>query len=491
MDWFEAPEYVLPRFLFERALGGIYLVAFLVALNQFRPLLGERGLLPVPEFVRRIPFRAAPSLFQVRYSDRLLVVVAWLGMVLAACVVVGLPQEGPTWAPMLVWLGLWVLYLSIVNVGQVFYSFGWESLLCEVGALAIFLGPADHPPSILVVFLMRWLLFRVEFGAGLIKLRGDPCWRNLTCLTYHHETQPMPNPLSWYFHHLPARAHKVEVLANHFAQVVVPFFLFAPQPVASVAGAIIVVTQSWLILSGNFSWLNAITITLAIFAFDDRTLSLVLPLDRPGLSDSPIWFGALVIGLTALVAWLSYWPVRNFLSRRQLMNFSFNRLHFVGTYGAFGHITKERDEIVIEGADAPAVTDTTVWKEYEFKGKPGDPARRPPQVAPYHLRLDWLMWFAAMGPPGRYPWLLTFTARLLEGDRATLRLLRRNPFPNAPPRFVRARWYRYRFTTGAERKATGAWWARDLIGDYVPPLRLDASGELALASPESRPDRRS
>jgi hypothetical protein len=486
MEWFDAPEYWLTRWLFERALGGIYLVAFLVAINQFRPLLGERGLLPVPSFVRQVSFRQAPSLFQFRYSDRLLLVVSWLGVALALSVVVGAPQAGPTWTPMLVWLALWALYLSIVNVGQVFYSFGWESLLCEVGALAIFLGPADHPPSILVVFLMRWLLFRVEFGAGLIKLRGDPCWRNLTCLQYHHETQPMPNPLSWYFHRLPARAHKLEALGNHFAQVVVPFFLFAPQPVASVAGAIIVITQSWLILSGNFSWLNVITIALAIFAFDDSSLSLLLPFGRPGLSDSPVWFGVIVIALAALVVWLSYWPVRNFLSRRQLMNFSFNRFHFVGTYGAFGHITKERYEIVVEGTDESAVTDTTVWKEYEFKGKPGDPARRPPQVAPYHLRLDWLMWFAAMGSPGRYPWLLTFVERLLDNDRATLKLLRRNPFPDAAPRFVRARWHRYRFTTRAERKETGAWWVRVLVDDYLPPLHLDTSGELAVASAWSR-----
>ncbi len=489
MDWFDAPDYWLSRFLFERALGGICVVAFLVAINQFRPLLGECGLLPVPEFVAAVRFRRYPSLFFWRYSDRLLLTVSWLGLGLAASIVIGLPQAGPVWVPMLAWLILWALYLSIVNVGQTFYSFGWESILCEVGALAVFLGAADHPPSILLVFLMRWLLFRIEFGAGLIKWRGDQCWRNLTCLQYHHETQPMPNPLSWYFHHLPARLHKVEVLANHFAQLVVPFGLFAPQPVASIAGAIIVVTQSWLMLSGNFSWLNAITITLAIFAFSDSTLTHVLPFDRPDLSDPPVVFTALVIALAALVVWLSWWPVRNMLSRRQLMNFSFNRLHFVGAYGAFGHITKTRNEIVVEGTDDAALTDTTTWRAYEFKGKPGDPARRPRQYAPYHLRLDWLMWFAAMQPPNYHPWVFPLLARLLEGDPATLKLLRANSFPDAPPRFVRARWYRYRFTTRAERKETGAWWARTLIDEYLPPLRLDDAGDLVPASPRSRSGR--
>jgi hypothetical protein len=237
----------------------------------------------------------------------------------------------------------------------------------------------------------------------------------------------MPNPLSWFFHHLPGRAHKVEVLANHFAQLVVPFFLFAPQPIASVAGGIIVLTQTWLILSGNFSWLNFITIVLAIFAFSDSTLGHVLPFDRPRLAATPTWF-----------------------------------------------------EIILEGTDDPAATAATSWREYEFKGKPGDPKRIPPQVAPYHLRLDWLMWFAAMGPPERYPWIIELVARLLQGDRPTLKLLRDNPFAQQPPALVRARLFRYRFTTRAERRETGAWWARTPVGEYLPPLALDAAGALTV-----------
>src|SRR5262249_45955313 len=302
MDWFEAPEYWLSRFVFERALGVVYLVAFLVpvpgAWSLLRPLRGGRGLSPVTRFVRMGRFGDAPSLFQLRYSDRLFAVVAAAGIALAASVIAGLPQAGPLWASMLVWLVLWVLYLSIVNVGQTFYSFGWESLLCEVGALAVFLGDARTAPPILVVFLMRWLLFRLEFGAGLIKMRGDRCWRDLTGLHYHHATQTIPNPRRWFFHHLPDGAHKVEVLANHFAQLVVPFFLFTPQPIASIAGGIIVLTQTWLILSGNFPWLNFVTIVLAIFAFGDATLGHVLPFDRPELVASPSWYEGLVIALT-------------------------------------------------------------------------------------------------------------------------------------------------------------------------------------------------
>ncbi len=486
MSWLDAPQYWLTRFVFERALGVIYVVAFLTALNQFRPLLGEHGLLPVPRFVRRVRFGDAPSLFQLRYSDRLLLASAWLGVLLGASVVAGLPQSGPLWVPMVVWLALWALYLSIVNVGQTFYSFGWESLLCEVGALAVFLGNARTAPPILLVFLMRWLVFRLEFGAGLIKLRGDPCWRDLTCLYYHHETQPLPNPLSWFFHHLPRRAHRVEVLANHVAQVAVPFALFTPQPVAGVAGLVIIATQAWLILSGNFSWLNFITIAIAVFALSGSWLEPLLPFHHPALHATPDWYAGVVVALTALVAVLSYWPVRNLLSRRQLMNFSFNRLHFVGTYGAFGHVTKERFEIVLEATTDPVITPTTTWTEYEFKGKPGDPRRLPPQVAPYHLRLDWLMWFAAMGPPTRQPWLLPLVARLLEHDRPTLRLLRRDPFPDRAPSYVRAQLYRYRFTTRAERRESGAWWHRTLVGEYLPPLELGSAGELAVAAGPAR-----
>src|SRR5512135_26893 len=192
----------------QRALGAIYLIAFAVTLRQFPALLGERGLLPVPRFVAAVDLMDAPSLFHWRYSDRLLRVVAWTGVTLSLAVLVGLTDLIPTPLAMLVWAVLWVLYLSIVNVGQTFYAFGWESLLCETGFLAIFLGNAQVAPPVVLVYLLRWLLFRVEFGAGLIKLRGDRCWRDLTCLDYHHETQPMPGPLSWFFHHLPDPLHR-------------------------------------------------------------------------------------------------------------------------------------------------------------------------------------------------------------------------------------------------------------------------------------------
>ena len=474
MDWFSAPEYWLSRFVFERAVALVYLIAFLAALNQFRPLLGERGLLPAPAFLRATRFRATPSLFHVRYSDRLLVIVAGSGIALSLLAFSTLSERAPLPVSMLVWFALWVLYLSIVNVGQTFYGFGWESLLLETGFLAIFLGSWDTAPPVTVMWLLRWLLFRLEFGAGLIKLRGDRCWRTLSCLDYHHETQPMPNPLSWYFHHLPRRLHRAEVLGNHFAQLVAPFLLFTPQPVAGIGAAIIVATQGWLVLSGNFSWLNALTIALGLSVFDTSWLRHVIPLTPPALHTPPLGFMVVVLLVTALVAGLSWWPVRNMLSRRQHMNESFNTLHLVNTYGAFGSVTKMRNEVIVEGTADSAVTAATVWSEYGFKGKPGSTHRRPRQVAPYHLRLDWLMWFAALSPAYARGWFAQLLLRLLENDRATLALLRTNPFPRRPPTFVRARLFRYRFTTPEEHRATGEWWKRMPAGDYVAPVALAA-----------------
>jgi hypothetical protein len=471
MDWTSAPGYWLSATVFQRALAAIYVVAFVAAARQFRALLGSRGMQPIPTFVRRVPFARSPSLFHLHYSDRFFAALSWTGAAVSGALVLGLSEALPTWACLLVWVVPWLLYLSIVNVGQTWYGFGWETLLLEAGFLAIFLGPPDAGPPTLVLVLLRWLLFRVEFGAGLIKLRGDTCWRDLTCLRYHHETQPLPGPFSWWFHHLPMPLHRVEVAANHVTQLVVPFALFLPQPIAGAAAGVMIVTQLWLMVSGNFSWLNAVTIVLALPVLGDGVWHDLLGVTTPDLSPVADWHAGLVIALTALVVLLSVRPVRNLLSARQRMNTSFDPLHLVNSYGAFGSITRVRHEIVLEGTDAEVLGPETVWLAYECKGKPGDPLRRPPQVAPYHLRLDWLLWFAALSPAYAEGWFGGLVERLLDNDPDTLRLLRTNPFPDAPPTHVRALLYEYRFTTRAERRATGAWWHRELRGTYLSPVR--------------------
>jgi hypothetical protein len=280
----DARNYWLTRLLLERGIALICLIAFIVALNQFRPLLGERGLLPVPLFIRQVPFRESPSLFYLFPRDVAFTLAAWLGIVLSVLLVSGMASRY-TWSNIASWAAVYLLYLSFVNVGQTFYAFGWESILLEACFFAIFLGGSQAIPQVIPVWLFRWLLFRIMFGAGLIKLRGDSCWHDLTCLNYHYETQPMPNPLSWYLHWAPQWTKTSGVLFNHFAELIVPFFYFLPQPFAGIAGVITILFQLSIIISGNLSWLNWLTLILAFSLFDAKVFSGLTGLDSRLSSD--------------------------------------------------------------------------------------------------------------------------------------------------------------------------------------------------------------
>ena len=474
MDVLDTKGYWLTRLLLERGIGVICLVAFLVALNQFRPLLGERGLQPVPLFVKRVPFRESPSLFYLFPRDAAFTTAAWLGIALSVLVITGIATRY-TWSNVLVWSAIYVLYLSFVNVGQTFYAFGWESILLEACFFAIFLGGSRALPQAIPIWLFRWLTFRIMFGAGLIKMRGDECWRNLTCLNYFYETQPMPNPASWFFHWAPQWLNTGGVLFNHFSELIVPFFYFLPQPFAGIAGLLTIVFQGSIIVSGNLSWLNWLTLILAFSTLDAHFLSRIfkhVPAFPP-LSPPEQWVNYV---LAAAVVLMSIPVVVNMLSARQIMNTNFNSLHLVGTYGAFGSITRPRYEVIVEGTDDSVITPATQWREYEFKAKPGDVRRLPPQIAPYHLRLDWLMWFAAMSSYQDYPWFVNLVAKLLAGDRAVLGLMRSNPFPGKPPHYIRALLYEYHFTTPDGRRKTGSWWTRSFTGFYFPAVSLDSPG---------------
>ena len=468
-----APEggYWYSRWLFERALALLYAVAFLVALNQFVPLLGEHGLLPVPRFVRQVPFRITPSLFYLAPTDTAFRAAAWLGLALSVVALLGLASRARSVAAAGVWALLWLLYLSFVNVGQTFYAFGWETLLLETGFLAIFLGGRTTPDAIVCPWLLRWVLFRVMFGAGLIKWRGDPCWRDLTCLDFYFETQPIPEPSDMV---LPLAAGVRPPCwsgrqPRRRTGAAVPAFRTATRGGGRRRRTI--AFQLVLIASGNLSWLNWLTIALALPTVPDRWLRW-LPVARPSLSRPSAAGRAVRYTLLIAVTVLSIAPVVNMLSPAQVMNTSYDPLHLVNTYGAFGSITRVRHEIVVEGTDAAVLTDTTTWRAYEFKGKPGDPFRMPAQVAPYHLRLDWLMWFAAMSEPVDHEWFAPMLEKLLRGDPATLGLLGTNPFPGRPPRYVRAEYYTYRLTAPAERRATGRWWHRERLGVYYPAVSL-------------------
>lgn len=490
VDGFAAVDFEFAREVLQRGIAALYFVAFLSSLNQFRPLLGERGLLPAPTLLAWVSESRArrrmlhPTLFlRIRYSDRRLAVLCGVGMGVAVLLVAGIPQLGPPWVPMICFLALWLGYMSIVSIGQAFYSFGWEMLLLEAGFLAAFLGSNDQPPPTVVIVLFWWLVFRLEFGAGMIKIRGGREWRDLTAMTYHHETQPMPGPLSRQAHLLPRWFHRAEVVGNHFAQLIVPFFLFAPllslwvpgpvpQIIGTTAATIVIATQVWLVLTGNFAWLNWATVVIAFSAVG--LPGVAHPVDEPLtawpwlLSGIPMYWVVITSGVGLLVAALSWPALQNLFARRQLMNASFNRWQLANAYGAFGTVTKERIEFIVEGSLDEA---GLLWREYEFKGKPGDVRRIPRQFAPYHLRLDWLMWFLPLGR-SLEDWFTAFLVRLLEADRPTLALLRVDPFEGAPPRWVRVVSYRYRFTTRAERHAGSGRWVRSDRRVVLGPVGL-------------------
>ena len=422
-------DYWITRLLLQRGLAGIYLIAFIVAVNQFRPLLGAHGLTPTPFFVQNARFIESPSVFFWHYSDRFAMALSWSGVVFALFALSGLSERFGTPVSVAVWGWMWIAYLSINNVGQIWYGFGWEALLLECGFLAMFLGARDTAPPTVVIWMFRWVLFRLMFGAGMIKLRGDSCWRDLTCLVYHYETQPLPNPVSWYLAKSPVWLSKLGVLFNHFAELAAPFgYLIPIANVRRVAGVVTVLFQGSIIISGNLSWLNWLTIVVSMSCFDDAMLSKIL--SRPAVLQPLATPHQIAVGaLTVLVALLSVRPLLNLFSSEQLMNASFEPLHLVNTYGAFGGISRKRYEVILEGSADSVVTPASEWKEYQFKAKPGDVRRSLPLVAPYHLRLDWLMWFAAMGSPEEQPWFPALIVKLIQADPGTLGLLRSNPFP--------------------------------------------------------------
>jgi hypothetical protein len=489
----DRPTYWLTRFLILRLLGIVYAVAFLVAINQILPLIGSHGLTPVDTFLQRVieslgsqsaSFFRLPSIFWFTHSDTALLTFAWIGFLLSCIVAAG-------FANALVLFILWFLYMSFCNVGQEWYGYGWEIQLLETGFLAIFLTPLLDPrpfprrePPLPIIILFRWLICRIMFGAGLIKIRGDEVWRNSTALYYHFETQPMPGPLSRWFHFLPRLTLRMGVWLNWLAELVAPLFSFGPRIARHIAGSIMILLQIILILSGNLSFLNWLTIVPALACFDDAFWSRLLPRTLTRRAEKAIataipsrpmtitaWTVTVIIGL------LSIQPVLNMLSPNQIMNTSFDPLNLVNTYGAFGSVGQERYNIVFEGTYDDIPTDSATWKEYPYKGLPTSPDQRPPQVAPYHFRFDWQMWFAAMSTPDEYPWTLTMIAKLLHNDPGALSLFAANPFPNKPPLYIRAVLYRYSFTSPADASAKAGphhYWTRQPIGaPWLPAMAAD------------------
>jgi len=329
-------SYWLTRFVILRLLGFVYAIAFLIAAQQLVPLIGEHGLTPASHFLTSIQGQLGspsagmlrvPTLFWFGISDRPLSIFAWAGFGLSLVVLAG-------YANAIVLTVLWAMYMSIVHVGQIWYGYGWEIQLLETGFLSIFLCPlldgGPFPkcrPPLLVICLFRWLGFRIMIGAGLIKLHGDTCWRDLTCLYYHYETQPIPNPIGCYLHFAPQWFHKFGVAWNHFIELIVPWFSFGPRTARHIAGMLLVSFQIVLIISGNLSFLNYVTIIPFLACFDDTFLRHVLPVrlvrraEQAAQESEPSRINnTIAIALSILVVYLSIAPVLNLVSGRQLMN---------------------------------------------------------------------------------------------------------------------------------------------------------------------------
>jgi hypothetical protein len=482
------PGHFLTRFVILRLLGLVYLMAFLTLYEQGPALLGPHGLTPLGDHLdavaaglgsRGAGFRALPSVFWLGAGAGALRAAGLVGVALAAAVLLGFAN-----VPMLA--ALCALQVSISNVGQIWYGFGWEIQLVETGFLCLFLVPLldgrpfpRRAPPVAAFWLLRWLAMRIMWGAGLIKLRGDACWRDLTCLDFHFETQPIPSPLSPHFHALPSWAHACGVAFNHVVEIGAPFLVLLGRRARLAGGLLMLALQVILILSGNLSFLNWLTLVPIAACFDDGVWRRVLPralVARAAAARGkakPSRAQAVAVAAAAvLVAALSVSPVLNLVSGEQVMNTSFTRLPLVNTYGAFGTVGRERAQLVIEGTRDEVVGPETRWTAYQPRCQPADPARRPCWMSPYHRRLDWLLWFAAMASPREYPWTVHLVAKLLEGDPDVLGLFAWDPFAGTPPRHVRVELYNYRLA----RPGAPLPWERTRLGPWLPPLSREDPG---------------
>lgn len=460
------------QYVFLKVLAAIYLIAFVSFGWQVTGLIGQHGILPLTSFLGRArevlggsAYRILPMVFWADASDAALKLACFAGAVAAVFVFIG---KG--WRIALT--VCYVLYLSLVHAGQDFMSYQWDMLLLEVGFLTIFLG--WHP---ILVWLYRWLLFRLMFLSGVAKLMsGDPTWRSLTALRYHYWTQPLPTPLAWFAQQLPPGFQRVSAAGMFGIELLAPFFIFLPGSLRLGAGLAIAALQVLILLTGNYTYFNWLTLALCLFLMDDATLKPWLP-ERIARRVRPSSFSrarmtaaagaaALALLLSSVlfvseIAGITWSPVTKLV--RALSPFG-----IASNYGLFAVMTTTRDEIVVEGS-----MDGEHWQAYEFNDKPGDVYRAPPIVAPFQQRLDWQMWFAALGSYRNNPWFVSFVARLLENRPEVTRLLRRNPFPQTPPKYVRASLYRYWFTDFATWRKTGAWWNRTPKGLYLPAITLD------------------
>jgi lipase maturation factor 1 len=491
----EPPSYLWVRFVFLRGLALIYLLAFGSFWLQMDGLIGSRGIEPAQAMMASLKIEAAqahiglerfhqvPALAWWSASDSALHWQCGLGVAGALALLAGL-------APAVMLFLLWALYLSLCTISGPFLNFQWDALLLETGFLAIFFAPLQlwerpsrqaRPPA-LAIWLLRWLLFRLMFESGCVKLMsGDASWWNLTALRVHYETQPLPTRLGWQAHQWPQAAQSFCTAVMFVIELAVPVFILAGRRLRLAAAGIFAAFQIFILLTGNYTFFNWLTILLCVPLLDDSVLlvfqkeTVIEKEPASAARRAARWPWPVMLGLTAVIVPLTMIPFLRAAGVRQdwpapvrwLYGWAQPLRSFNG-YGLFAVMTQTRPEIIVQGS-----ADGRTWRDYPFKYKPGDLRRAPGFVAPYQPRLDWQMWFAALGGPRSAPWFFRFEECLLQNSPPVLALLGPNPFPKEPPKYIRALVYEYHFTSRAQRRATGEWWRREPKGLYVPPLTLE------------------
>jgi len=486
---------------FLRAVGLIFLIAFVSLWVQIDGLIGSNGITPVGEFLPAAhaqlgihAFSILPTLCWFNSSDAFLHFLCGGGVVLSLLLIFGI-------SPALSLLGLVVFYLSLTIAGQTFLSFQWDILLIETGFLSIFLAPwrlsvaaavsaakrtpktgetpvtTDPPISRAAIFLLKLLLFKLMIMSGVVKLTsGDDSWWDLTALDYHYWSQPLPTVIGWWADQSPEWFKKFSVAFCLIVEIIVPFFIWAPRRLRLLACGLLIFLQIMIAATGNYCFFNLLTLALCLLLVDDASIrgKQTAVIDRRYRNPDrlSIYAATAVIVLTLpMNGWLIYSAFKPEAEWPRLLGSVYARaeaFRIVNGYGLFRVMTKDRREIVIEGS-----ADGIDWKPYEFKWKPGDVNRAPGWCAPHQPRLDWQMWFAGLGSYRQNPWFVQTVISLLHGKPEVAALFERNPFPQSPPRYVRATFYRYRFTTVQEHRETGAWWKRQELGEYLPGVSLE------------------
>lgn len=465
---FTLDHYTIIATWFPRLLGLVYFCALFPLLFQIKGLIGENGILPLPDHLEGVNARFKkrkyffiPTLFWINSSDQAILAAIWTGITCSALLMLGI------YPPLMLFI-LYFIHLSIVHAGQEFLSYGWEGFLLEITIQTFFLS-LTTVPNLFVWISLNFLLFRFHIQAGVIKLQSrDPNWRNLTALTYHYQTQPIPNRIAWYAHKLPLPFQKFSNLLMFIIELVIPFGIFGTEDMRAFVFVALFGLQFMIGLTGNFSYLNLMTAALCTILLSNQFLSPFIP--TPVSKETPFTLdiflsicGLVLIGLQLIRLWDQFFP--NKMSRKIL--YFLHPFHLANRYAIFGMMTTVRYEVIIEGSD-----DRQHWKEYLFKYKPSEVTRRPRQISPFQPRLDWQVWFLPFHDFHDEVWFKKFLVHLLKGTPSVIELLRENPFPEHPPKYIRVQLYKYEFSTAREKKESGSWWRREFVGAYSPTLAL-------------------